>query len=239
MYFISFTCCRASLSASPSGLPVVHSNAPCFVRLLLTEMCFPHFPLQALLFVQEIAFSDALPISSPNALYSSLSSCLSHTSELFYRTSKWQYWASAHRGLVESQPKQQLSTLLATEHPSCEYPEQYCTFSCKTVKTLGIKRGFKSFMNPGVKTSILNCQQEVSDSDHYNISKPLMLKTCVMIGSTLQRHTKYSLSKYVNEVSRRSFNNYKSKEYFNRLNEQPPNPVKSNCLYATKHIQPM
>ena len=128
---------------------------------------------------------------------------------------------------------------LPQNHPSCEYPEQYCTFSCKTVKTLGIKRGFNSFINPGVKTSILNCQQEVSDSDHYNISKPLMLKTCVMIGSTLQRHTKYSLSKYVNEVSRRSLNNYKSKEYFNRLNEQPPNPVKSNCLYATKHIQPM
>lgn len=91
---------------------------------------------------------------------------------------------------------------LQQNHPFCEYPEQYCTFSCKIVKTLGIKCDFKSFMNPGVKTSTLNCQQEVTDSDHYNISKPLMLKTWVMIGSTLQRHTKYSLSKYVNKASR-------------------------------------
>lgn len=55
----------------------------------------------------------------------------------------------------------------------------------KESKTLGIKYDFKSIMYLGVRTPILSCWQEVTDCDHFNISKPLMLKTCVMTGSML------------------------------------------------------
>lgn len=64
-------------------------------------------------------------------------------------------------------------------------PNNTVHFVVKESKTIGIKYDFKSIMYLGVKTSILNCWQEVTDCDHFNISKPLMLKTCVMIGSTL------------------------------------------------------